>query len=352
MKTTQDKKVALVAGASGIVGQQLSQALVADHWQVKALTHRSDSAVSGTEVIAVDLRDSQQCQQRLASLTDVTHIFYSAWLNASDWGTMVGPNLAMLQNLVQIMEDVAPLEHVSLMQGYKVYGAHLGRFKTPARESDPGVPGAEFNAAQLNWLSAQQQGKAWHWSALRPGVVGSDRPGNSMNLALSLALYASICRAARLPLRFPGSPETWHSMVDFTDATLLADATIWAARTSDARNQAFNINNGDLWRWSELWPVIAAWFELEIAPPVSLSFRQLFQDYRALWREIAAADALLQPDILALSDGVFADFVFGWDYDMFGDGSKLQRAGFHGYRATDKMFCDLFARFRAARIIP
>ena len=66
MKTTQDKKVALVAGASGIVGQQLSQALVSDHWQVKALTHRSDYAVSGTEVIAVDLRDSQQCQQRLA----------------------------------------------------------------------------------------------------------------------------------------------------------------------------------------------------------------------------------------------------------------------------------------------
>jgi hypothetical protein len=26
------------------------------------------------------------------------------------------------------------------MQGYKVYGAHLGPFKTPARESDPGVP--------------------------------------------------------------------------------------------------------------------------------------------------------------------------------------------------------------------
>ncbi|SFO13978.1 Nucleoside-diphosphate-sugar epimerase [Candidatus Pantoea varia] len=352
MKMTQDKKVALVAGASGIVGQQLCQALVADQWQVTALTHRSELAVSGTEVIAVDLRDRQQTDERLASLTDVTHIFYSAWLNAADWESMVGPNLAMLQNLVQAIEDIAPLEHVSLMQGYKVYGAHLGRFKTPARESDPGVPGAEFNAAQLNWLNAQQQGKAWHWSAPRPGVVGSDRPGNSMNLALSLAIYASICHAARLPFRFPGSPETWHSMVDFTDATLLADATIWAARSPDAHNQAFNINNGDLWRWSELWPLIAAWFELEIAPPVSLSFRQMFQDYRALWREIATENALAEADLLALSDGAFADFVFGWNYDMFGDGSKLRRAGFQGYRATDEMFCDLFARFRAARIIP
>jgi len=88
-------------------------------------------------------------------------------------------------------------------------------------------------------------------------------------------------------------------------------------------------NNGDLWRWSEQWPLIAAWFELEIA----------------------TVNALAEADLLALSDGAFADFVFGWNYDMFGDGSKLRRAGFHGYRATDEMFCDLFARFRAARII-
>lgn len=109
MKTTQGKQVALVAGASGIVGQQLTQALVADQWQVIALSHRSGSATDGIETIAVDLRDRLQSQQRLASLTDVTHIFYSAWLNAADWAAMVGPNLTMLQNLVQEMEDVAPL---------------------------------------------------------------------------------------------------------------------------------------------------------------------------------------------------------------------------------------------------
>ena len=352
MNKTQQHRVALVAGASGIVGNQLVKTLLRNQWEVIGLSRQAVSHPEGIAMVNVDLLDAQDSARALSSLSGITHVFYSAWVNAANWTEMVEPNVTMLRHLVSNLENTAPLETVSLMQGYKVYGAHLGPFKTPARESDPGVPGAEFNAAQLIWLSAQQQGKAWHWSALRPGVVGSDRPGNSMNLALSLALYASICRAARLPLRFPGSPETWHSMVDFTDATLLADATIWAARTSDARNQAFNINNGDLWRWSELWPVIAAWFELEIAPPVSLSLRQLFQDYRALWQEIAAANALIQPDILALSDGAFADFVFGWDYDMFGDGSKLRRAGFHGYRATDKMFCDLFARFRAARIIP
>ncbi|WP_336756079.1 SDR family oxidoreductase [Pantoea sp. USHLN298] len=352
MNNRQKKRVALVAGATGIVGQQLIRALMAQHWQVTGLTRQPRPDNHSGNLLSVDLLDRSQSQQVLSSLTEVTHIFYSAWLDAPDWAAMVKPNVTMLQNLVSGVEQVAPLQHVSLMQGYKVYGAHLGPFKTPARESDAGVPGAEFNASQQRWLSAQQQGKAWHWSALRPGVVGSDRPGNSMNLALSLAIYASICHAEALPLRFPGSLETWHSLVDFTDAELLADATLWAAEAAEAHNQAFNINNGDLWRWSELWPVIADWFGLDIAPPVSLSLQQLFHDYRQTWRELAAARALVQPDILALSDGRFADFVFGWRYDMFGDGSKIRQAGFHHFRATDTMLCDLFARFRAARIIP
>mgnify|MGYP000870729459 CR=1 FL=1 len=344
-------KVALVAGASGIVGRQLVKTLLHSGWEVIGLSRRASPHPEGIPVISVDLLDAQDSVQTLPSLSNVTHIFYSAWINAANWTDMVEPNIAMLRNLVSQIEKVAPLQTVSLMQGYKVYGAHLGPFKTPARESDPGVPGAEFNAAQLAWLSEFQRGKTWNWNAIRPGVVGSAVPGNTMNLALSIALYASLCKAQNLPLRFPGSERAWHSIVDHTDAVLLADATQWAAASPMAENQAFNVNNGDIWRWSELWPRIARWFELECAPPVRLSFHQLFQDYRATWRELAG-QRLVEADILQLSDGSFADFVFGWDYDMFGDGSKLRRAGFTRMQATDDMFFSLFAQMRAARIIP
>jgi len=37
---------------------------------------------------------------------------------------------------------------------------------------------------------------------------------------------------------------------------------------------------------------------------------------------------------------------------MFGDDSKLRRAGFTRFRATDEMFFDLFSQLRIARIIP
>lgn len=352
MSEKHPPKVALVAGASGIVGSQLVNTLLQHQWQVIGLSRHRAAPDAAIPFVQVDLLDEQDSARALQSLNQVTHLFYSAWIDAANWQEMVAPNVTMLRHLVSNLEAVAPLETVSLMQGYKVYGAHLGPFKTPARESDPPVAGAEFNAAQQAWLSEFQRGKAWSWQALRPGVVGSTVSGNAMNLALSIALYASICKQHALPLRFPGCERCWHSIVDYTDATLLAEATLWAATAPAARNQVFNVNNGDLWRWCELWPRIADWFGLVCAPPVRLSFRQLFSDYRVSWQTMAQQHQLVQPDIARLADGQFADFVFSWDYDMFGDGSKLRRAGFQHGRATDEMFMSLFRQFRQDGVIP
>lgn len=352
MSQKPQSKVALVAGASGIVGSQLVKTLLQNAWQVIGLSRSGTDRHGAVPFVKVDLLDEKDSARALTPLSNVTHIFYSAWLNAANWQEMVEPNVTLLRNLVTQVEKVAPLETVSLMQGYKIYGAHLGPFKTPARENDAAIPGAEFNTAQQAWLSDFQRNKTWNWHALRPGVVGSALPGNTMNLALSIAIYASLCKAQSLPLRFPGSQTAWHSIVDHTDDGLLSAATLWASTAPAARNQAFNVNNGDIWRWSELWPVIAGWFELEMAPPVQLSFQQLFSDYRKTWQALAEKMLLVEPDIMKLSNGQFADFVFSWDYDMFGDGSKLRRAGFTGFRATDEMFIRLFTQFRTAKIIP
>lgn len=48
----------------------------------------------------------------------------------------------------------------------------------------------------------------------------------------------------------------------------------------------------------------------------------------------------------------FGDFVFGWDYDVFADGSKARRFGFHDFVETEKMFIDIFEDFRRRKIIP
>ena len=75
-----------------------------------------------------------------------------------------------------------------------------------------------------------------------------------MNLAMVIAVYATISKHLRVPLRFPGKPGAYHSLIEMTDAGLLAQAMVWAATDPRAANQAYNINNGDLFRWEEMWP--------------------------------------------------------------------------------------------------
>lgn len=349
----QQEKVALVVGANGVIGGKLIEELERQRWQVIALSRRGGMDRQLVRFLSVDLLDQQATQSVLQPLKQVTHIFYAAYQDASDWAGLVGPNLMMLQNVVEAIEPVAErLEHVSLMQGYKVYGAHLGPFKTPARETDAAHMPPEFNVAQQQYLEQRQQGKSWHWSAIRPSVVGGFSLGNPMNLALTIAVYASISKALGLPLRFPGKPGAYDSLLEMTDAGLLARATIWAATDPKSANQAFNINNGDLFRWSEMWPKIASYFALDVAPPLPMPLESVMADKSGLWETLIQQHALDTTHYHEVAGWRFADFVFSWDYDMFADGSKARRFGFNEFIDTEAMFFALFDEFRQRKIIP
>ncbi|MEV6646702.1 SDR family oxidoreductase [Amycolatopsis sp. NPDC051371] len=331
-----ERKTALVAGANGIIGRNLVEHLRADGgWDVISVSRRGG--------LAVDLLDAADTRAKIGALTGVTHLFYAAYQDRPTWAELVPPNLAMLTNLVDAV-DPAALEHVSLMQGYKVYGAHLGPFKTPARETDAGHMPPEFNVDQQRFL--EQRGGSW--SAIRPSVVGGTALGNPMNLALVIAVYASISKELGLPLRFPGKPGAYDSLLEMTDAGLLADATVWAT----GHEGAFNIANGDLFRWSELWPKLAAYFGLDVAPPLRMSLVDVMADKAPLWTSLAAEHGLTASYADVSASWSFGDFVFGWDYDMFADTSKSRRAGFHTYVETEQMFYRLFDEFRKARVIP
>lgn len=262
------RNVALVVGGQGVIGRNLVTHLATlPDWEVIGLSRRGGEPEGNVHYRAVDLLDRDACREKLNNLTQITHIFYAAYQDRPTWAELVPPNLAMLVNVIDAIEPIAPrLQHVSLMQGYKVYGAHLGPFKTPARETDAGHMPPEFNVDQQQFLEQRQKGKAWTWSAIRPSVVCGFALGNPMNLAMVIAVYATISKELGLPLRFPGKPGAYHSLLEMTDAGLLARATIWAATDERCANQAFNINNGDLFRWSEMWPKIARFFDLEVAP--------------------------------------------------------------------------------------
>ena len=303
--------------------------------------------------VPVDLLDLEDCKKQLSGLTAVTHIFYTAYQDRPSWAELVEPNMRMLTNVVEVIEPVASqLVHISLMQGYKVYGAHLGPFKTPAKETDAGHMPPEFNVDQQDFLVERQKGKKWTWSAIRPSVVGGTATGNPMNLALVIALYASISKELNIPLRFPGKAGAYDKLMEMTDAGLLAKATVWAATSPQCANQAFNINNGDLFRWNELWPKLADYFGLTAAPPLQMNLSTVMADKASLWHKIQEKYGLKKYSYEELSAWPFGDFVFSWDYDFFADGSKARRFGFHEYVDTEDMFFKIFDDFRKNKVIP
>lgn len=348
------QKLALVVGAQGVIGSNLINHLKElGDWDIVGLSRRGGEEDGKVRYIAVDLLDRDDVREKLSHLTHVTHIFYAAYQDRPTWAELVPPNLGMLVNVVEAIEAIAPnLQHVSLMQGYKVYGAHLGPFKTPARETDANHMPPEFNIDQQNFLEEQQKGKSWTWSALRPSVVGGVALGNPMNLAIAIAVYASISKELGLPLRFPGKPGAYHSLLEMTDAGLLAKATVWAATNEQSANQAFNIANGDLFRWSEMWPKLARFFDLEVAPPLPMSLDIIMSDKETLWNAMGEKYGLEKHAYKDVSSWNFSDFVFGWDYDVFADGSKARRAGFHEYVDTEAMFISIFEDLRRRKIIP
>jgi uncharacterized protein YbjT (DUF2867 family) len=104
MNKMQQHNVALVAGASGIVGRQLVNTLLHHQWEVIGLSRREVTHPDGIPVVNVDLLDAKDTARALHALNGVTHIFYSAWANAANWTDMVEPNVTMLRNLVSTLE--------------------------------------------------------------------------------------------------------------------------------------------------------------------------------------------------------------------------------------------------------
>lgn len=353
---TLPRKTALVIGANGVIGRNLIDYLKQlPDWDIIGVSRRGgDSSGNGrTRYEAVDLLNESDTREKLGRLTEVTHIFYAAYQDRPTWAELVPPNLSMLVNVVNAIEPVASdLRHISLMQGYKVYGAHLGPFKTPARETDAYHMPPEFNVDQQQFLEQRQPGSSWTWSALRPSVVCGFALGNPMNLAMVIAIYASISKELGLPLRFPGKPGAYNSLLEMTDAGLLAKATVWAATDDRCANQAFNITNGDLFRWNELWPKIAANFGLETAPPLQMSLDVVMADKEELWKAMVKKHGLVDNTYKDVSSWGFGDFVFSWDYDFFADGTKARRFGFHEFMDTEAMFLNIFEDLRQRKVIP
>ena len=253
------------------------------------------------------------------------------------------------------------LRHVALVTGLKHY---LGPFdayvsggsslQTPLREEQPRLNVENFYYAQEDELFAAADRDGFGWSVHRPHTVIGKAVGNAMNLGTTLAVHAAICKETGRAFRWPGSAAQWNGISDVTDARVLARHLVWAATTDAARNQAFNVANGDVFRWNWLWPRLAGWFGIE-----AMGFDGTVHPLEAemagdgpVWREIAARHGLLENDLGRLASPWHTDLDLGRPIEVMTDMSGSRKLGFTAYQRTDESFFDLFAQLRADRLIP
>jgi nucleoside-diphosphate-sugar epimerase len=148
---------ALIAGGLGVTGRALVEYLEREpDWDVIALSRRTPDFPTTARFVSVDLADRAATQATLGQFSEVTHVFYCALAANPDVTAEIPPNIAMIENLLDAVEPVADLRHVQLMEGNKWYGSFLGRFRTPAKETDPRPIVRQLYHAQQDWLEERR----------------------------------------------------------------------------------------------------------------------------------------------------------------------------------------------------
>jgi len=341
----------LIAGAGGVVGQAAYVAFQQAGWAISTLG-RSEIAPTVSPHIRADLLVLESLQSQRDALKKVTHLFYAALKPSDDPGLEADENAQMLENLVESLHAAgAHLKHIIFIQGGKVYGAHLGVYKTPARENDSRhfPPNLYFRHEDYVRSLAST---GIHWTALRPDIVIGHSLGSAMNLGNLIGIYGALCRATGTAMQFPGPENAYrNTLVNITAAEVLGEAALWAMETGTTG--AYNITNGDVFRWSHVWPQIAQWFEVEVGEPQPISLDVRLKTMQPLWQEIAEQAGLVESSLNRIGPGSFGDFIFHVERDAIFDVTKARQAGFGGMtRRSDEILLDHLKQMRKRKLIP
>jgi len=352
-------KHALIIGASGVIGSNLAEHLLAQGWQVTGASRGRTPVPAGCTALQFDATDAAAASAALTGVT-ASHVFFTAWARQPTEQENIRVNGAMVSNVLSALGPQGHLQHAALVTGLKHY---LGPFDAYGKGSVPVTPFREeqgrqevenFYYEQEDRLFEAAAQYGFSWSVHRPHTIIGYALGNAMNMGLTLAVYANLCKASGQPFVFPGSSAQWHGLSDVTDATQIARQLAWAADSPTARNEDFNIVNGDVFRWKWLWPRLAAYFGVEAAdlPDTISPLADRMQGADAQWRALAAQHGLVEADISRLASWWHTDADLGRPMEVMTDMSKSRKAGFLDYQDTPDAFFSLFERLKAERVIP
>ncbi|WP_367756178.1 SDR family oxidoreductase [Flavobacterium sp. WC2430] len=354
------KNIALIVGATGITGNNLAERLIARGWITFGLARNPRKDIENLQPVAADLLDLENLKLALKDVSP-THVYITSWMRQDTEAENIRVNSLMVRNLLEALSSKKSVQHVALVTGLKHY---LGPFEayakegflpeTPFREEQPRLDIENFYYAQEDEVYAAAARDGFTWSIHRPHTVIGKAVGNLMNLGTTLAVYASICKETGKPFQWPGSEAQWNGLSDVTDARVLAEHLIWASTTEAAKNEAFNVVNGDFFRWKWLWKKLAESFGIE-AIGYDGTIHPLegqMKKEAPVWKNIAIQNALVESDLNKLASPWHTDLDLGRPIEVMTDMSKSRKLGFPVFQRTEDSFYDLFEQLRTDRLIP
>jgi hypothetical protein len=306
----------------------------------------------------------------------------------------------MLDNFLQALEKTGAaknLKRIILVTGAKQYGVHLGVPKNPMEESDPWLTDSKyppnFYYNQQNILHSFCKKQGIEWTVTYPNDVIGFAKGNFMNLVTSLGLYASISKEMGKDLEWPGSEKFYTKFDCFTSSRLHAQFCLWAAMEPRAANEAFNVVNGDVESWQNMWPKVAQHFGIKVkpdqfsgpapdeskmdmdpSPPLSVLATKAGlvgspaleqnrveqridlvkwsqrEDVKEAWKKLAKREGL-EEDGFEKATWTFLGFVFGRNFDLVISMSKARKMGWTGYVDTWEAIESVFGELEGAGVL-
>jgi nucleoside-diphosphate-sugar epimerase len=359
------KGTVLIAGASGLVGTAAVESFLADGYDVIALSRRRPEVEAGKSFThsALDLRDGAACRDAAKGFHAVTHVVYTAVFElpglVPGWSEklQMNTNLEMLQNLMDpLSRSTSGLRHVSLLQGTKAYGVHLHPIRIPARERFPRDQHENFYWLQEDYIRAKSAREGWAFTIWRPQLIVGPNYGVVMNLPPIIGAFAAICREEGRPFGFPGGASwVWEAV----DTRLVADALVWGATAANAIGETFNLTNGEVFEWRDLWPSFAEVLGVELGADKPVRLAEFLPAKADVWDRIIAKHRLRNVPMSELigESHHYADFCFAYGATTapppaFVSTVKIKQAGFCQVYDTEETFRYWFRKLIERKILP
>lgn len=194
-------------------------------------------------------------------------------------------------------------------------------------------------------------------------ITGFVPRGNVMNIVEVMAVFLSTYRYAHgdgAMIKFPGTEQGWNTKAINCDSTLLARFNIWLStvKARQANGEAWNLGDGDVTSWKEVFPQIAAWFGLEAVAP-SAGEDGGAEAY-AWWKEKGSEAYKKMVEEKGLKGLEMGEWQWGFlractsvfVRDRYLDLRKGRALGWHETQEPTKGFLNAFDRYASFHAIP